>query len=171
MTSNLGTADLRRQSIGFGGEDGDDVSYESIKEKVNDALKKHFRPEFLNRIDEVIAFHELTVDEVKQIVDLFIDRIQEQLSSQGLEVVLSEPAKELIGKKGYDPQLGARPLRRSIQRMMEDPLSEKILFGEFHAGSTILVDVDAEDPETLVFEAVDTPDSPPVELADSEEGS
>ncbi|MEE9473127.1 MAG: AAA family ATPase, partial [Acidimicrobiia bacterium] len=171
MTSNLGTADLRRQSIGFGGEEGDDISYKKIKEKVNDALKKHFRPEFLNRIDEVIAFHELTIEEVKEIVDLFIDRIQEQLSSQGLEVVLSEPAKELIGKKGYDPQLGARPLRRSIQRMMEDPLSEKILFGEFHAGSTILVDVDAEDPETLVFEAVDTPDSPPVELADSEEGS
>ena len=171
MTSNLGTADLRRQSIGFGGEDGDDISYKRIKEKVNDALKKHFRPEFLNRIDEVIAFHELTTDEVKEIVDLFIERIQEQLSSQGLEIVLSEPAKELLGQKGYDPQLGARPLRRSIQRMLEDPLSEKILFGEFHAGSTILVDVDAEDPESLAFEAVDTPDSPPVELADSEEGS
>ncbi len=167
MTSNLGTADLRRQSIGFGLDD-DEISYERIKEKVNDALKKHFRPEFLNRIDEVIAFHELTMDEVKQIVDLFIIRIHEQLASQGLEIVLTEPAKELLAKKGYDPQLGARPLRRSIQRMLEDSLSEKILFNEFAPGSTVLVDVDPEDPEVLSFGGVDTPNAPPVELADSE---
>ena len=167
MTSNLGTSDLRRQSIGFGNED-EEISYERIKEKVNDALKKHFRPEFLNRIDEVIAFHELTMDEVKQIVDLFIMRIHEQLASQGLEIVLSEGAKELLAKKGYDPQLGARPLRRSIQRMLEDTLAEKMLYNEFAAGSTILVDVDPDDPEVLSFGGVDTPDTPPVELADSE---
>ncbi|NNJ48488.1 MAG: ATP-dependent Clp protease ATP-binding subunit [Acidimicrobiia bacterium] len=167
MTSNLGTADLRRQSIGFGGDD-DQVSYEKIKEKVNDALKKHFRPEFLNRIDEVIAFHELTMDEVKEIVDLFLVRIQEQLSSQGLEIVLTEGAKELLAKKGYDPQLGARPLRRSIQRLLEDALAEKMLYSEFSAGSTVLVDVDEEDPEILSFGGVDTPNAPPVELADSE---
>jgi len=167
MTSNLGTADLRRQNIGFGSDDGE-VGYEKMKETVNDALKKHFRPEFLNRIDEVIAFHELTMDEVTQIVDLFIGRIHEQLASQGLEIVLSESAKELLARKGYDPQLGARPLRRSIQRMLEDTLAEKILFNEFAAGSTVLVDVDPEDPEVLSFGGVDTPDTPPVELADSE---
>ena len=167
MTSNLGTADLRRQSVGFGTDD-EEVSYEKIKEKVNDALKKHFRPEFLNRIDEVIAFHELTMDEVKQIVDLFIARVQEQLASQGLEIVLTEDAKELLAKKGYDPQLGARPLRRSIQRLLEDALAEKMLYNEFAAGSTILVDVDPEDAETLSFGGVDTPNTPPVELADTE---
>ncbi|MBT8203493.1 MAG: ATP-dependent Clp protease ATP-binding subunit [Acidimicrobiia bacterium] len=167
MTSNLGTADLRRQSVGFGTDD-EEVSYEKIKEKVNDALKKHFRPEFLNRIDEVIAFHELTMDEVKQIVDLFIARIQEQLASQGLEIVLTEGAKELLAKKGYDPQLGARPLRRSIQRLLEDALAEKMLYHEFAAGSTVLVDVDEDDPEVLAFGGVDTPNTPPVELADTE---
>ena len=167
MTSNLGTADLRRQSIGFGVDD-EEISYEKIKEKVNDALKKHFRPEFLNRIDEVIAFHELTMDEVKEIVDLFITRIQEQLSSQGLEIVLTDDAKVLLAKKGYDPQLGARPLRRSIQRMLEDPLAEKMLYNEFSAGTTVLVDVDTEDPEILSFGGVDAPEAPPVELADSE---
>ncbi|NNC90898.1 MAG: ATP-dependent Clp protease ATP-binding subunit [Acidimicrobiia bacterium] len=167
MTSNLGTADLRRQSIGFGGDD-DQVSYEKIKEKVNDALKKHFRPEFLNRIDEVIAFHELKMHEVIEIVDLFLVRIQEQLASQGLEIVLTEDAKKLLADKGYDPQLGARPLRRSIQRLLEDALAEKMLYHEFSAGSTILVDVDEEDPELLSFGGVDTPNAPPVELADSE---
>ena len=167
MTSNLGTADLRRQNIGFGSDDAE-ISYERIKEKVNDALKKHFRPEFLNRVDEVIAFHELTMDEVKQIVDLFITRIQDQLASQGLEIVLTEGAKELLAKKGYDPQLGARPLRRSIQRMLEDTLAEKMLYAEFAPGTTILVDADEEDPEILSFGGVDTPNAPPVELADSE---
>ncbi len=168
MTSNLGTADLRKKAIGFVTDD-DAVSYEKMKEKVTEALKKQFRPEFLNRIDEVIVFHELTMDEVKQIVDMMLVRVRTQLESQALDLVLSDQAKELLAKKGYDPQLGARPLRRAIQLMIEDPLAEKVLFGEFPAGSTVLVDLDSDDEEQLAFTAVETPDQPPVELADSSE--
>jgi ATP-dependent Clp protease ATP-binding subunit ClpC len=140
-----------------------------MKEKVTDALKLHFRPEFLNRIDDVIVFHELTMDEVKQIVDLFLHRVREQLESQALDLALTEDAKELMAKKGYDPQLGARPLRRAIQRMLEDPLSEKVLYKEFPAGATVLVDLDEEDPERLSFTSVETPDQPALEMADEVE--
>jgi len=167
MTSNLGTAELRKKSIGFM-SDSDELNYTQIKDKVMEALKGHFRVEFLNRIDEVIVFHELTMDEVKEIVDLLLNRVREQLASQALDLVLSEAAKELIAKKGYDPQLGARPLRRAIQRLLEDPLSEKVLHKEFPAGSTVLVDIDSDDEERLMFSPVETPDQPPVELAGSE---
>ncbi|WKZ83567.1 MAG: ATP-dependent Clp protease ATP-binding subunit [Acidimicrobiia bacterium] len=167
MTSNLGTQDLKRKAIGFAA-DSEEVSYEKIKEKVTEALKKQFRPEFLNRIDEVIVFHELTLDEVKSIVDLMLNRVREQLKSQALELVLSDDAKAMLATRGYDPQLGARPLRRAIQRLLEDPLSEKVLFGEFPARSTILVEVDPDTPDQLAFAAVETPDQPMVELAESE---
>src|SRR5436305_11424639 len=99
-----------------------------MKERVNEALKQHFRPEFLNRIDDTIVFHELTKAEVTQIVDLMIKRVRTQLDSQGLGLELIDAAKELLADKGYDPQLGARPLRRAIQRMVEDPLPEPNLF-------------------------------------------
>jgi len=166
MTSNLGTADMRKTKIGFA-ESSDELNYDKMREKVMEALKTHFRPEFLNRIDEVIVFHELTIDEVKEIVDLLLKRVRDQLENQALDLVLTEDAKILLGKKGYDPQLGARPLRRAIQRMLEDPLSEKVLFKEFPAGSTILVTIDEDDPERLAFESVETPDKPPVELAEN----
>ena len=167
MTSNLGTADLRRKSIGFVA-DGPDVGYQQIKDKVTEALKRSFRPEFLNRIDEVIVFHELTMEEVGQIVDLMMTRVRRQLRSQALELMLTDAAKDLLARKGYDPQLGARPLRRAIQRLLEDPLSEKVLFHEFPAGATILVDVD-EEGSGLTFAPVSAPDTPPVELARSPE--
>jgi ATP-dependent Clp protease ATP-binding subunit ClpC len=165
MTSNLGTAELRKKSIGFVAE-SEELSYQGIKDKVMEALKGHFRPEFLNRIDEVIVFHELTLAEVKEIVDLLLHRVREQLESQALDLALAESAKQLLAERGYDPQLGARPLRRAIQRLLEDPLSEKVLHKEFAAGSTILVDVDEDEPTSLAFTAVETPDQPPVELAD-----
>ena len=133
MTSNLGTADLRKATVGFGKAD-EAVSYEKMKEKVNDALKQHFRPEFLNRIDEVIVFHELSKEEVTQIVDLLIRRTQKQLEGQGLGIELTPEAKIFLAERGYDPTLGARPLRRAIQRMVEDPLSERLLHKEFRAG-------------------------------------
>jgi len=167
MTSNLGTADLRKTKIGFA-EASDELNYDKMREKVMDALKLHFRPEFLNRIDEVIVFHELTVDEVKTIVDLLLVRLREQLEGQALDLVLTDDAKELLAKKGYDPQLGARPLRRAIQRMLEDPLSEKVLFKEFSAGSTILVTVDPDDPEGLAFDPIETPDKPLVDFAENQ---
>jgi ATP-dependent Clp protease ATP-binding subunit ClpC len=161
MTSNLGTADLRKASIGFGKSD-EAVTYEKMKDKVNEALKAHFRPEFLNRIDDVIVFHELSQDEVTEIVDLMIRRVAKQLESQGLGFELTPAAKLLLAEKGYDRALGARPLRRAIQRMVEDSLSERILWKEFRAGETIVVD--AENGE-IVFRSVPGFEPPAVELA------
>ena len=112
-------------------------------------------------------FHELTKDEVKQIVDLLLVRDREQLRSQALDLVLTEAAKDFLVEKGYDHALGARPLRRAIQRYLEDPMSERVLLGEFKADTTVVVDVDL-DADELTFECVDTPDVPPVDLVDSE---
>jgi ATP-dependent Clp protease ATP-binding subunit ClpC len=145
MTSNLGTQDLRKANVGFTSDDSA-MSYERMKEKVNESLKNHFRPEFLNRIDEIIVFHELTRDEVLQTVDLLTQRLIGQLEGQGLGIEIKQSAKELLGDLGYDPQLGARPMRRAIQRHIEDALSEKILYKEFSAGEIIVVDTE-DDPE------------------------
>jgi ATP-dependent Clp protease ATP-binding subunit ClpC len=166
MTSNLGTRDLHKKSVGFHMED-QEMSYEYMKEKVTEELKKHFRPEFINRLDEIIVFHELEMDELKQIVDLMLERVREQLESQRLDLALTDDAKEYLGTQGYDPELGARPLRRAIQRLLEDPLSERVLLGEFKAGTTILVGFDSEHEE-LTFEGIASPDRPPVELAGQE---
>jgi ATP-dependent Clp protease ATP-binding subunit ClpC len=163
MTSNLGTADLRKASIGFQ-KTSEAVTYEKMKEKVQEALKQHFRPEFLNRIDDTIVFHELSRAEVTQIVDLMSKRLRDQLASQGLTLELTDAAKFLLAEKGYDPTLGARPLRRAIQRMVEDKLSERILWKEFRAGETIIVD--AEDGE-VVFRSIEGIQPPPVELAEA----
>jgi len=143
MTSNLGTQDLRKANVGFTKVD-EALSYERMKEKVNDALKAHFRPEFLNRIDDVIVFHELSKSEVEQMVDLMTRRLEGQLSSQGLGLELTTAAKSLLADRGYDPQLGARPLRRAIQRMIEDQLSERILTKQFRAGEIVVVDVEPD---------------------------
>ena len=159
MTSNLGTRDLRKKSVGFH-IDSDDVTYEAMKEKVTEELKRHFRPEFINRLDEIIVFHELTMDEIKSIVDFMLKRVRTQLSSQGLDLVLTDDAKVFLATKGYDREMGARPLRRAVQRLLEDPLSERVLLGEFKAGSTVLVSVE-EGAEELAFEAVEaTPPEP-----------
>src|SRR5438094_601679 len=163
MTSNLGTADLRKAQIGFAKAD-EAVSYERMKQKVGEALKQHFRPEFLNRIDDTIVFHELSRVEVTQIVDLMMKRVRTQLEGQGLGLELTDGARMLLAEKGYDPTLGARPLRRAIQRSVEDPLSERILWKEFRAGVTIIVD--AEDEE-IVFRSVEGFEPPPVELAEA----
>ena len=163
MTSNLGTADLRKANVGFVKAD-DAVTYERMRARVHEELKRSFRPEFLNRIDEVIVFHELSQDEVTEIVDLLIKRVQTQLESQGLGLVLMPETKLLLAKRGYDPSLGARPLRRAIQRFIEDPLSEKILWKEFHAGETIIVDVVDDE---IAFRTVEGFEPPPVELAGS----
>jgi len=141
MTSNLGTADLRKANLGFTKAD-EAVSYERMKEKVQDALKLHFRPEFLNRIDETIVFHELTMEEVTRIVDLMINRLSNQLAGQGMGLELTDAVKHHLAEHGYDPTLGARPLRRAIQRLIEDPLSERLLHKEFKAGEIVIVDVE-----------------------------
>jgi ATP-dependent Clp protease ATP-binding subunit ClpC len=169
MTSNLGTQDLRKANIGFGKND-EAISYEKMKEKVNEALKSHFRPEFLNRIDDTIVFHELSKPEVTTIVDLMIKRVTKQLESQGIGLELTEAAKLHLADKGYDPTLGARPLRRAIQRLVEDPLSERLLWKEFRAGEHILVDAEP-DPETgervIVFHATEGFEPPSMELAEA----
>jgi ATP-dependent Clp protease ATP-binding subunit ClpC len=160
MTSNLGTGDLRKSSLGFASTDSD-ISYDKMKEKVMGELKKNFRPEFLNRIDDTIVFRELTREDVRDIVDLLFKRVQEQLRSQDIGVELTEEAKDYLAVEGYDPTLGARPLRRAIQRLVEDPLSEKILWKEFHAGQTIVVDTeDAEEKKTITFRGEDRPPPP-----------
>jgi len=169
MTSNLGTRDIQKgPGIGFAARPDEKLTYERMKDRVMDELKKSFRPEFLNRIDEVIVFHSLSPEDVKQIVDLMMKRVTEQLKAKDLEIELTDAAKTLLAEKGYDPALGARPLRREIQRLVEDPLSEKLLWKEFRAGQTVIVD--ARDGE-IVFEGAGVPpDVPPVELAGSQEG-
>jgi ATP-dependent Clp protease ATP-binding subunit ClpC len=168
MTSNLGTRDIQKgPGIGFAARPDERMTYEKMKDRVMDELKKSFRPEFLNRIDEVIVFHSLTQEDVKQIVDLLMKRVTEQLKAKDLEIELTDAAKTVLAEKGFDPSLGARPLRRTIQRLVEDPLSEKLLWKEFRAGQTIIVD--ARDGE-IVFEGAGVPpDVPPVELAGSSE--
>ncbi|MDG1367132.1 MAG: ATP-dependent Clp protease ATP-binding subunit [Acidimicrobiales bacterium] len=168
MTSNLGTQDLRKANLGFTKAD-EAINYERMKEKVNDALKAHFRPEFLNRIDDTIVFHELSQPEVRQIVDLMIARTAEQLAGQGMGLELSDAAKDHLSVKGYDPALGARPLRRAIQRMVEDPLSEKLLYKDFRAGEIIIVDVEPDEAGELqiVFRAIEGFEPPTPELEDA----
>ena len=170
MTSNLGTRDISKgPGIGFS-TGGAGVDYERMKAKVQDELKTHFRPEFLNRIDDIIVFHQLTKDEIIQIVDLMLARVDVQLKNKDMALELTPSAKALLADRGYDPSLGARPLRRTIQRELEDQLSEKILYGELMPGQIIVVDTEGEDESLkLTFrgeakpEAL--PDTPPVDLA------
>ncbi|SDD40309.1 ATP-dependent Clp protease ATP-binding subunit ClpC [Sanguibacter gelidistatuariae] len=145
MTTNLGTRDIAKgMQTGFnaGGDLG--TTYERMKAKVNEELKQHFRPEFLNRVDDTIVFPQLTQDEIVQIVDLMIAKLDGRLQDKDMAIELSTAAKTLLAEKGYDPVLGARPLRRAIQREIEDVLSEKILFGDIKAGQMILVDAEGE---------------------------
>ncbi|WP_336087555.1 ATP-dependent Clp protease ATP-binding subunit [Nocardia sp. SSK8] len=143
FTSNLGTSDISKAvGLGFTQANAEGSNYERMKLKVNDELKKHFRPEFLNRIDDVIVFHQLTSEQIVEMVDLMIARVAKQLKNKDMGIELTEQAKALLAKRGFDPVLGARPLRRTIQREIEDQLSEKILFGEIGAGQTITVDVE-----------------------------
>src|SRR4029453_11356969 len=119
-------------------------SYERMKAKVNDELKQHFRPEFLNRVDDTIVFPQLSQDEIIQIVDLMIAKVDERLRDRDMGIELTPPTKVLLATKGYDPVLGARPLRRTIQRDIEDQLSEKILYGELQPGEIVVVASEAE---------------------------
>ncbi|WP_251152382.1 ATP-dependent Clp protease ATP-binding subunit [Cellulosimicrobium sp. Marseille-Q4280] len=145
MTTNLGTRDIAK-GVQTGFNAGGDLvtSYERMKAKVNDELKQHFRPEFLNRVDDVVVFPQLSQDEIIQIVDLMIARLDGRLRDKDMGIELTPAAKRLLAEKGYDPVLGARPLRRAIQRDIEDVLSEKILFGELKAGEIVLVDAEGE---------------------------
>ena len=158
MTSNLGARDISRgTSLGFTAQKGVGMDYDRMKDQVLSELKKAFRPELLNRIDDVIVFHELSHAEILKIVDLLMKRVKEQLSEHDIEIILSEDAKEGLVKEGYDPVYGARPLRRAIQKLIEDPLSDKILGKEYLPGSAILIATDKEGH--ITFEKVEAPES------------
>ena len=165
MTTNLGTRDISKgQGLGFANSDDDLTNYERMKAKVSDELKSHFRPEFLNRIDDVIVFHQLTKEQIISIVDLMIANLDDRLKAKDMGIELTQGAKDLLAARGYDPLLGARPLRRVIQREIEDSLSERILFSELKAGEIIVVDVDGDGPDaTFTFTGAPKatmPDSP-----------
>ena len=171
MTTNLGTRDITKGSLGFSAGPDSRSEYERMKNKVTDELKNHFRPEFLNRVDDVIVFPQLTQEEIVAIVDLEIAKLDKRLRDKDMGLELTMAAKALLAKKGYDPVLGARPLRRTIQREIEDMLSEKILYGELRSGEFVLVDATGEEKDaTFTFagslrrDAIpDIPDVPPVD--------
>ncbi|MGA0866035.1 MAG: ATP-dependent Clp protease ATP-binding subunit [Candidatus Nanopelagicaceae bacterium] len=165
MTTNLGTRDISKSlSLGFTNTSDALGNYERMKAKVQDELKSHFRPEFLNRIDDIIVFHQLTEVEIIQIVDLMINNLEDRLKAKEMGIELTAAAKGVLAKRGYDPLLGARPLRRTIQREIEDALSEKILFGELKGGQIVVIDVEGEEgSEVFTFKGLareKLPDTP-----------
>ncbi|WP_341721437.1 ATP-dependent Clp protease ATP-binding subunit [Micromonospora sp. FIMYZ51] len=176
LTTNLGTRDVAKAvSLGFQASEDSDSNYDRMKQKVNDELKQHFRPEFLNRIDDTIVFHQLRQQEILSIVDIMIARIETQLRNKDMGLELTDSAKKYLAVKGFDPVLGARPLRRTIQRDIEDNLSERILFNELTPGQIVVVDCEGDpnniDKSKLVFHGsdrpVEVPDAVPAELGGS----
>ncbi len=163
MTTNLGTRDISKGSLGFSAGADTQSGYERMKNKVTDELKQHFRPEFLNRVDDTIVFPQLTQEEIVAIVDLEIAKLDKRLKDKDMGIELTVGAKNVLAKKGYDPVLGARPLRRTIQREIEDVLSEKILYGELKAGELVLVDAEGEG-KSATFTFVGTPHPGSIEL-------
>jgi ATP-dependent Clp protease ATP-binding subunit ClpC len=151
MTSNIGAKDIAKNvSFGFGSTDEMGASYEDMKNRIMGELKKVFRPEFLNRIDEVIVFHKLTREEIREIIDLLINRVKAQVAEHELQLELTDAAKDLIADKGWDPAMGARPLRRAIQRYIEDPLADEVLRqgpDTIESGTTVVVDRDESGDE------------------------
>jgi ATP-dependent Clp protease ATP-binding subunit ClpC len=173
LTTNLGTRDVAKAvSLGFQASEDVESNYERMKNKVNDELKQHFRPEFLNRIDDTIVFHQLSQSEILSIVDIFVSRIETQLKNKDMGLELTENAKKYLGNKGFDPVLGARPLRRTIQRELEDTLSEQILFNELRPGQIVVVDCEGDpanvEKSKLTFRGADrgvsVPDAVPADL-------
>jgi ATP-dependent Clp protease ATP-binding subunit ClpC len=163
MTSNIGAATIsKNQTLGFAVGDDSGLSYDEMKDRIMGELKKVFRPELLNRIDEVIVFHKLTKEEIKTIVDLLMRRLRDQMGEHAADVSLTEEAKELLVEKGYDPTMGARPLRRAIQRYIEDPLADFVLGREVTPGSTILVDKKRDSDDEVDITII--PGAPPEEM-------
>jgi ATP-dependent Clp protease ATP-binding subunit ClpC len=162
MTSNLGTSLIgKRVSPGFMAE-SDEQSYEKMKDRVMEELKRSFRPEFINRIDDIIVFHSLNVEHIKEIIRLMVSRINTQLTERGIELLLTPAAENALVEKGYDPTYGARQLRRTIQKHIEDPLAEAIVRGQLPDSARIEVDLD---PTGFVFREA-PPVETPLELAE-----
>ncbi|AQP50236.1 ATP-dependent Clp protease ATP-binding subunit [Tessaracoccus flavescens] len=170
MTTNLGTRDISKSvNLGFSKAGDTESNYEKMKAKVSDELKQHFRPEFLNRVDEIVVFHQLTQTDIERIVDLMVAQIESRLKDKDMGIELTPAAKTLIAKRGFDPVLGARPLRRALQRDVEDILAEKILFGELSAGQIVQVDV-AEEGSELPFKFTGVAKADVAELEPAFEG-
>ena len=175
MTTNLGTRDISK-SVATGFQSGTDTQtgYNRMRARVTEELKQHFRPEFLNRVDDVVVFPQLTQDEIIEIVDMFVGRLEKRLKDKDMGIELTPAAKTLIAQRGFDPVMGARPLRRAIQRDVEDMLAEKILFAELKPGEIVVVDV-ADPGSEYPFTFTGTPrsaapDVPPVEFGGIVEG-
>ncbi len=154
MTSNLGARSIQGEpSMGFLSsakpKEETEREYESMKGRIMEELKRTFRPEFLNRIDEIVVFHALTFNEILQIVELMVGRVAQQARAQGIELEVTQEVREMLAREGFDPQFGARPLRRAVQRLIEDPLAEEILLGRFSEGDTVVAALDEDG--TLVF--------------------
>jgi ATP-dependent Clp protease ATP-binding subunit ClpC len=171
MTTNLGTRDISK-GVSLGFQQGSDTagSYERMKTKVQEELKQHFRPEFLNRVDEIIVFPPLSREQIISMVDNMIAGVELRLKDRDMSLELTQVAKDLLAERGFDPVLGARPLRRTIQREIEDVLAEKMLYGEVGPGQIVLVGVEGEGPTaqfTFKGQKVGVlPDLPPFETAD-----
>jgi ATP-dependent Clp protease ATP-binding subunit ClpC len=178
MTSNIGSASISKNvSLGFNMSNEDGLTYDDMKSRVMGDLKKVFRPELLNRIDEIIVFPKLQKDEILQIVDLLMNRLRVQMAEHEVTIELTDDAKDLLVEKGWDPAMGARPLRRAIQRYIEDPLADYVLGRSLEPGSTILVARKSDEevditvvppapPEVIGVSAA--PDAPPPDLAEAE---
>jgi ATP-dependent Clp protease ATP-binding subunit ClpC len=169
MTSNIGASEIARNTpLGFAiSDDETGITYEDMKNRIMGELKKVFRPEFLNRIDEVIVFHKLQKDEIKEIVELLLRRVRESMAERELSLNMSDDAKDLLVDKGWDPAMGARPLRRAIQRYVEDPLADEVLRSSMPPGSTVTVDKpaveDGKEPDELEITITVPPPRPEVE--------
>jgi ATP-dependent Clp protease ATP-binding subunit ClpC len=163
MTSNIGASEIARNTpLGFAvSDDETGITYDDMKNRIMGELKKVFRPEFLNRIDDVIVFHKLQKDEIKQIVDLLLRRIRESMAERGLQLELTDEAKDLLVEKGWDPAMGARPLRRAIQRYIEDPLADFVLRAELTPGATVMVEKAPEEDDREVSLTVVEPSKVP----------
>jgi len=160
MTSNVGASTVKRQtSLGFGAMTADEADFEGMKEKILEEAKKHYRPEFLNRLDELVVFHMLEKKDLDSIVDLEVNKLLKRLREKDIHMVLEASARDLLVKKGYDPSYGARPMRRAVERFLEDPLAEALLRGDVKNGDSVRV-VCAEGSEQLTFEPVETKAEP-----------
>ena len=145
MTSNLGTSEFQQETLGFRRDKATGVDEERLKASLEKALRQTFRPEFLNRVDEIIIFHQLTQEQILKIVDLLMNEVQERLADKKVTVELTSEAKSWLAERGFDPTFGVRPLRRTVQRYVETPLAKKILAKEFIEGDHVVVDAGEEE--------------------------
>ena len=158
MTSNIGAKDIKSIGSGMGFASGDaaESSYKSMKSTVEDALKRVFNPEFLNRIDDTIVFHQLEKKHIFEIIDIIAGKLFKRLHEMGIEVTIDDRAKEFLVEKGYDQKFGARPLKRAMQRNVEDSLAEEMLKGKFPEGSTVRISYDEKNDKLKFTKAADT---------------